>query len=233
MSSSTLFRLAGWTLGAGSVVYIVVTLSGDLALGEGAQHFLSPLYAPLSSLQAIAGLAIVLGLTGHYARQHARAGRLGLIGYVPLVASVALYAFALPLMSAIIFSWLAGHPATRSMISGDNGPSGLVVFFIVSTLLNLVGLIAYGIATWRARIFSKWAAGVLLLGGLLSVIGFVVGSSSPNLPAWVSDLPGQVFIAALAWLGFRLATKPARNVEAATGNSPGGSVASRALSQLS
>jgi hypothetical protein len=74
-------------------------------------------------------------------------------------------------------------------------------------MLNLVGLICYGIATWRALIFSRAAASVLLAGGLLSVVAFLVGSSSPNLPAWVSDLPGQIFVAALAWLGFQLATE--------------------------
>ncbi|MDQ6876894.1 MAG: hypothetical protein M3082_04200 [Candidatus Dormibacteraeota bacterium] len=215
MSSSFLFRLAGWSLGVGSVVYIVLTLGGDVALGQGPQHFTSPLYTPISALQAIAGIAIVLGLTGHYARQHAPAGKLGLIGFVPLVVSIALYAFALPLMSAILFSWLAGQPATRHALEGNNGPSGLVVFFVTSTVLNLVGLICYGIATWRASIFGKWAAGVLLAGGLFAVIGFVVGSSSPNLPAWVSDLPGQIFIAALAWLGFRLATEHSRIAELA------------------
>ena len=216
MSSSLLFRLAGWSLGVGSVVYIVLTLGGDVALGQGPQHFTSPLYAPIAALQAIAGIAIVLGLTGHYARQHAPAGKLGLIGFVPLVVSIALYAFALPLMSAIIFSWLAGQPATRHALEGNNGPSGLVVFFVTSTVLNLVGLICYGIATWRAGIFSKFAAGVLLAGGLFAVIGFLVGSSSPNLPAWVSDLPGQIFIGALAWLGFRLATEHSRIAEPAT-----------------
>ena len=207
MSSSLLFRLAGWSLSVGSVVYIVLTLGGDIALGQGPQHFTSPLYAPISSLQAVAGLAIVLGLTGHYARQHEPAGKLGLVGFVPLLVSITLYAFALPLMSAIIFSWLAEQPATRHALEGNNGPGGLFVFFIVSTLLNLVGIICYGIATWRAGIFSKAAAGVLLAGSLLAGIGFIVGISSPNLPAWVSDLPGQIFIAALAWLGFQLATE--------------------------
>ena len=205
MSSSLLFRLAGWTLGLGSVAYVVLTLGGDVALGQGPQHFLSPLYAPLSVAQAIAGFAILVGLIGHYARQHSRAGKLGLIGWVPLSASIALYAFALPLMGAIIFSWLAGQPATRHALEGANGPGGLLVFFMLSTLLNLVGIVCYGIATWRAGVFSRVAAGVLLAGGVLAVIGFMVGSSSPSLPAWVSDLPGQVFIAALAWLGFQLA----------------------------
>ena len=207
MSSSFLFRMAGWSLSVGSVVYILLTLGGDVALGQGPQHFTSPFYAPISSLQAVSGLAIVLGLTGHYARQHEPAGKLGLVGFVPLVSSIALYAFALPLMSAIIFSWLAQQPATRHALEGDNGPAGLFVFFLASTLLNVGGISCYGIATWRAHIFSKAAAGVLLAGGLLALVGFMVGSSSPNLPAWVSDLPGQIFIAALAWLGYQLATK--------------------------
>lgn len=42
-----------------------------------------------------------------YARQHEAAGRLGLIGAVALSASIALYAIALPVMSAVMFAWLA------------------------------------------------------------------------------------------------------------------------------
>lgn len=206
MPSPLLLRFCGWTLVAGAVAYIVLTLGGDVALGQGSQHFLSPLYAPISALQAAAGFMMLIGLTGHYARQHAVAGRLGLIGAVALSASIALYAFALPVMSAIMFSWLAAQPGMRHALEGNNGPAGLFVFFILSTLLNVIGIICYGIATWRAGVAGKAAAGVLVAGGALALVGFFVGSSSPDLPAWVGDLPGQVFIGALAWLGVQLAS---------------------------
>ena len=205
MPSSLLFRFCGWMLALGAIAYIALTLGGDVALGQGPQHFLSPLYAPISTLQAVAGFAILIGLAGHYARQHAAAGRLGLVGAIALSASIALYAFALPVMSAVIFSWLAAQPATRHALEGSNGPAGLFVFFMVSTVLNVAGIVCYGIATWRAGIAGRAAAGVLIAGGALALVGFFVGSSSPDLPAWVSDLPGQVFIAALAWLGLKLA----------------------------
>ena len=204
MSSSFLFRFCGWTLAMGAAAYIVLTLGGDVALGQGPQHFQSPLYAPISVLQAVAGFAILVGLVGHYARQHAAAGRLGLIGALALSASIALYAFALPVMSAIMFTWLTSQPGMQHALEGNNGPGGLFVFFILSTVLNLVGIVSYGIATWRAGVAGKAAAGTLIAGGALAVVAFAVGSSSPDLPAWVSDLPGQVFIAALAWLGVQL-----------------------------
>lgn len=209
MPSSLLLRFCGWALALGAVAYIVLTLGGDVALGQGPQHFLSPLYAPISALQAAAGFMILMGLAGHYARQHQAAGRLGLIGALALSASIALYAFALPVMSAIMFSWLAAQPATRHALEGNNGPSGLLVFFILSTVLNVTGIACYGLATWRAGVAGKAAAGVLIAGGALALVGFFVGSSSPDLPAWVGDLPGQVFIAALAWLGLQLGSTAA------------------------
>lgn len=205
MPSSLLLRFCGWTLAVGAAGYIVLTLGGDVALGQGAQHFRSPLYAPISALQAVAGLMILIGLAGHYASQHSSAGRLGLIGALALSASIALYAFALPVMSAIMFSWLATQPATAHALEGNNGPGGLFVFFILSTVLNVIGIVCYGIATWRARVAGKGAAGTLIAGGALALVAFFVGSSSPDLPAWLGDLPGQVFIAALAWLGVQQA----------------------------
>ncbi|HSP08788.1 MAG TPA: hypothetical protein VLU92_04245 [Candidatus Dormibacteraeota bacterium] len=204
MTSTLLFKICGWTLGLGSVAYIVLTIGGDIVLGQGAQHFGSPLYAPVSALQGVAGFLMLVGFAGHYGRQHSKAGRLGFLGAVSLSASIALYAFALPVMSAIMFSWLAAQPATRHALEGNNGPGGLLVFFILSTVLNVVGIVCYGVATWRAGIAGKAAAGVLVAGGVLALVGFFVGSSSPDIPAWVSDLPGQVFIAALAWLGWQL-----------------------------
>ena len=208
MPTSLLLRFCGWMLAVGAVAYIVLTLGGDLALGQGPQHFLSPLYGPISALQAAAGFMILMGLAGHYARQHETAGRLGLIGAVALSASIALYAFALPVMSAVMFSWLAAQPATRHALEGNNGPAGLFVFFILSTVLNVTGIVCYGLATWRARVAGKAAAGVLIAGGALALVGFFVGSSTPDLPAWVGDVPGQVFVAALAWLGLQLASVP-------------------------
>lgn len=211
MSPSFVFRFCGWTLAFGAAGYIVLTLGGDVVLGQGPQHFLSPLYAPISALQAAAGFAILIGLAGHYGRQHSAAGRLGLIGAVALSASIALYAFALPIMSAIMFSWLASQPTMQHALEGNNGPGGLFVFFILSTVLNLVGLVCYGIATWRAGVAGRAAAATLLAGGALALVAFLIGSSSPDLPAWVSDLPGQVFIAALAWLGVQLSRTSAAN----------------------
>lgn len=127
MSSSALFKFAGTALGMGAAAYIVLALGGDFALGPGVQHFTSPLYAPLSSLQAVAGFAIVLGLIGHYARQHVETGKLGLVGVISLGASIAMYAFALPLMGAIVFGWLAAQPATEHALEGSNAPGGLMV----------------------------------------------------------------------------------------------------------
>lgn len=204
MRSTVLIRICGWALALGSAAYIALTIGGDLALGQGSQHFLSPLYAPISALQAAAGFLMLVGLAGHYGRQHSEAGRLGLVGAIALTASIALYAFALPVMAAVVFSWLAAQPATRHALEGGNGPGGLMVFFLLSTALNVTGIACYGIATWRAGIAGRAASGVLLAGGVLALLGFFVGSSSPDLPAWVSDLPGQVFIAALGWLGWQL-----------------------------
>lgn len=207
ISTMPIMRLAGWTLTLGAAAYVVLTLGGDVLGGQGSSHFTSPLYAPVSTLQAVAGFTLVLGLTGHYARQHARAGKLGLVGFVPLIASLSLYAFALPLMSALIFAWLAGQPAGRALLGPNSGPPGLLLFFMISTVLNVVGIACYGIATWRAGVFSKAAAAVLIAGAALALLGFVIGSSSESLPAWVSDLPGLVFIAALGWLGLELGTE--------------------------
>ena len=90
------------------------------------------------------------------------------------------------------------------MLLGDGGPAALFVVFIGATLLQVIGCITYGIASWRAGM-SKVAAVLLIASGVLAVPGFVVGGPDSNVPALVGDLPGLLFVAGLAWLGFEVA----------------------------
>jgi len=61
----------------------------------------------------------------------------------------------------------------------------------------MLGTLLFGIAIFRARILSRWAAGLLALAGPLSVIMKLLGHPLDRLAA----VPMGI---ALAWLGYAL-----------------------------
>src|SRR6266540_3712017 len=62
---------------------------------------------------------------------------------------------------------------TPKLIRGAGGPMNLgalaTVYSLVS-VLYLLGLLLFGIAIFRARILSRWAAGLLAFSGPLAII---------------------------------------------------------------
>ena len=66
------------------------------------------------------------------------------------------------------------------------------------SLLYLLGLLLFGIAMFRARILSRWAAGLLAFSGPLALIMVTL------LPHQLERLAAMPMGIALAWLGYAL-----------------------------
>jgi hypothetical protein len=204
MSTWRVFRLAGWGLGIAAGAWLIASLFSDLVFGgQDPSHASSPLYGPVQAVSFVAGAVTALGLAGHYVRRFSAFGKLALVGFTALFLSIEVFG-AVSAIGATFVPWLEATSAGRHMLSGDGGPAALFVFFIGATLLQVIGCITYGIANWRAGM-SRFAAVLLIASGALAVPGFVVGGPDSNIPAVVGDLPGLLFVAGLAWLGFEVA----------------------------
>jgi hypothetical protein len=129
----------------------------------------------IESCDAVAEAGLVLALLGVHARQRDRAGRLGVVGIAVTVGGTVLL-----VVSTVM--WLL--PMTDGIL--------LDILFNGALIGWLVGFPLLGIATWRAGVLPRWAAGVIL--------GFI--------PFFVSifvlvDYWGEVRAAlALPWLAF-------------------------------
>ena len=147
----------------------------------------------------------LFGIAGLYARQVEQTGWLGLAGYLLLTIFYAVqmcFSFAEPLILPLLTTVAPAFvESVMGMASGAGGPMNLgafeVVYQVVS-MLYLVGLLLFGIAIFRARILSRWAA-------------FLLAASGPLAGIMVALLPHQLerFAAvpmgiALIWLGFSL-----------------------------
>lgn len=162
-------------------------------------------WAVITSLKTVMSIFGLFAIAGLYARQVEETGWLGLAGYLLLSIFYAVqmcYSFAevliLPLLSTVAPSFVE---SALGMASGGGGEMNLGAFATVYSLVSalyMLGLLFFGIAIFRARILSPWAAGLLAFSGPLAIIMVML------LPHQVERLAAMPMGIALAWLGYSL-----------------------------
>ena len=200
MSTTTSYRLCGIALLAGSVLSVVYYLIQGAFLGG---HDLATIISPMSLLSSVLGfigsILVLLGLPGVYARQAGRAGILGVLGFL-FVWYVNLYqGVIIPFTSVTIISQMTAHLVPQSVTVATTPPPAWAPFFLACLVGQVLGILLLGIATLRARVFSRWI-GWLLIATL--IIGLV--SQLPFFPEAVSNLVAILGSVAIAGFGFEL-----------------------------
>ncbi|MFQ4147634.1 hypothetical protein AAGW05_02885 [Arthrobacter sp. LAPM80] len=125
------------------------------------------------SLKLVMAVLSLIGITGIYLSQVRKIGVLGLLGYVIFGAGY-LAMMCIEVMGAVVLPTLAASApgyvndvlavATGAKAAGDIGMlAGLVTF---SGISYLTGGLIFGIAVFRAKVLSRWAAALLSLGAL-------------------------------------------------------------------
>lgn len=146
----------------------------------------------------------LLGITGLYARQVEETGWLGLAGYVLLSLWLVLlvpFTFAEVLLlprlvtesPAFVESFLGlfnGHPGTMNL-------GTIKMLWDLDGFVYMLGGLLFGIATIRAGILSRWAAGLLAVGTALAPVATLLPEEYKALVAVPVGL-------ALIWLGYAL-----------------------------
>ena len=130
---------------------------------------------------------LLLSLTGLYLRQAGAAGKLGLAGYLIAFLGTLLLAgdwwfesFIAPRLAAVAPEVMTGA-ITGSMAVGAGATFGLFA----------LGWTVFGIATFRANVYPRLAAALLIVGGL---VGILAGSTPYQIPLAL----------AVGWIGFSL-----------------------------
>lgn len=188
MTLRTLGRLVG-PISMVAAALIVVSQGLNLALGLalGAQSADSVVHTLKYGLALLAMYTLLLALTGLYLKQADRAGWLGLAGYLVAFLGTLLVAgdwwfesFIAPRIAATAPDVMTGA-ITGSMVVGAGATFGLFA----------VGWIAFGVATFRANVYPRPAAVLLIIGG---VVGILAGSTPYQVPLAV----------AVGWIGYAL-----------------------------
>lgn len=198
---ANLIRWAGLSAVAGGILFAVMQV---IHPPETLSSVTTGAWALVHYMGVVMCLLNLAGITGIYARQADRAGRLGLAGFLllaifwPLTAAFQLAeALIVPRLAAqapaFVEGWLG--VVTGSPTAEDLGAIPDVYLF--ASALYLVGGVVFGIATLRAGMLPRWAAGLLAGANVAPVI---LSIGAPNLLR-VAVVPAS---AALVWLGLAL-----------------------------
>ncbi len=130
-----------------------------------------------NSLKVLMAALALAGITGMYVSQVRRNGLLGLVGYLVLGAGY-LTVLATSVAAATVLPSVAGADpryvddvltvSTGGTATGDIGL--LATVFQAQGALYLVGGLVFGVALFRAGVLNRWAAGLLAVGGVVSVV---------------------------------------------------------------
>jgi hypothetical protein len=191
MSSSTLYRFSGIALLIGGVLAI----AGQLLLIAADPG--TPLWIPGSWLSLAGTLFLILGLPGLYYKQAGRGGLLGMFGFVISFAGF-LFLVGIQTFDAFVSPTLAASVATKSMADTE-AFLPLLLFELLCGLLLIVGPLLFGIATIRAGVFQRWAAIILIIGSVASLITVAIHN-------W-NEISGAILYLAFACFGLLLLSK--------------------------
>jgi hypothetical protein len=163
MTLERLIRLSGLISVAAAVLIIISQLIGFFAIDpDNLMESIktTPVWI-FQILKLFSFVLLLLGLVGLYARQSVEAGALGLIGFLVAFWGTTMLAgdwwyegLAVPWLADVAPQVLEESPS-GSLLAG--GLTGLALFSL--------GWVLFGIASFRARVFPRWAAGVVILGG--------------------------------------------------------------------
>ncbi len=206
MSRTVLYRIAAVVL----VVGAVLTAAGNLLAPQGGARaaIASGRYYPIAVAVLLGGLLVMVSLPAVYLRQRAESGVLGFAGMVALLAAGIPLTVGFPMIQVLIFPWIATMNVSNKAL--NDGPTAFTFFFAVASAVVSLGGILFGVATIRARIFSRQIGiGLIVLAAASFVLGFlsIPGGGGIAMSWWwaTTGTFGVVaYMVALAWYGIAL-----------------------------
>lgn len=187
MYSSDLIRWSGLAaILGGTLLLISDLLSLTVFSGDPVEIVTTSAYLIDGGTRLLAGVLLLLGLVGLYARQSEASGALGLVAFLVAFAGTTL----------ILGTWwtntfVAPSLATEAPAFLEAGPTGVLgLGFTLSFALAAVGWLLFGLVSLRAQIYPRAAAAALVVGAVLTFA---------PLP-----ISGVVLEVAIAWLGLVL-----------------------------
>ena len=189
-----LSRLTGLAGILGGVLLAALDIAFIVFFGDQPERVAAatPVWLILLDLSLVATYLEFVALIGFYSRLAEKSGWFGLFAFV--VASFG------TLMSAG-FNWAGGFivPALTSAAPefldqvAESPPAIVAAGFISTFVLHAIGWLLFGITLRREKTFTSIPAWLLIIGAVVGLVSRIAGLG----------IPGVLFGAALAWLGWQ------------------------------
>jgi hypothetical protein len=203
---SRFVRAGAWVAIVAGLALVVSFLMEWLVVPHewlGSEAFLTSAYLVSSGLRLLVGFVLLpWALIGIYGPQSRAAGTFGLWAFVVVFLGTVLAAGDI---WAEVFVWPTLAQVAPSMMSGSatDMSSYLIVGLNVSFPLFGIGLILFGVATFIAGVYPRWASALL-------VISIPVTMFLDPTPGTFQESIGQIMlgtaVAALGWYALRTPT---------------------------
>jgi hypothetical protein len=201
MNTRDLIRWAGVAAIVAGICYVVVGLFHPPNVVSSVTTTEWAIVHAVAGAMSFFGL---LGMTGIYARQVQESGRLGLAGYllfslwlVLIMGFTFTEVLVLPLLATAAPTFVAGWMGMLNGSAGTMNLGALSTVWPLTAPVYMLGGLLFGIATIRAGILSRWAAGLLAAGTVLAPVAAL-------LPLELQPKMAVPVGLALAWLGYAL-----------------------------
>jgi hypothetical protein len=201
ITASTLMRLAGISAMVAGLCFLVIGMFHSVNEPSAVDATWINVHIAATAL----GFFGLFGMAGLYIRQVEESGWLGLVGFIlfsvwmTLVSGFSFVeAFILPKLATESPAFVEGF---LGMFSGAPSAVDLGVLpaiWNISGPMLILGLLLFGVATFRARVLPRWAGALLALTAVLVPAGAMV---PPELQPKLIMIPIGL---ALAWLGYAL-----------------------------
>ena len=157
---------------------------------------LDPAWATLSGMAFLVAILTPLVLVGLFVHQRHHLGMAGLIGLLLSVAGMLVY---LGFQFDLAFVWPTLAHEAPGLLDFDGpmfrAPSYAFVHFWMGPVTT-VGVLVFGIATYRARVFPRWSA-VLFIIGMTLTQGMLF---PPLILRLIGSLPGALALTAMGYM---------------------------------
>jgi len=204
ITTSILFRWAGLSAMTAGIIFAGIQ---PIHPADMLASVTTSAWSIIMPLKTVMCLLFLAGITGIYTKQVKETGWLGLVGFLVLslcwaleLAFIFAETFIVPLLVTAaptfvdgFFGIFNGHPV-------DTYLGALPALYALTGVLYMLGGLLFGIATFRAGIFPRWAAGLLAVVSILTPAAALLPHETQRLAAMPVGL-------AIAWLGYALWTQ--------------------------